>query len=254
MKKTLILLLFIVNNIYSNNDKIEIRNFGIISIGSGNNYVGKHLWKLSFSYEDSLFNFYIKSKKNEKYIFFNLSKLLNIKILKYLSENETNYTFKKDDKIIFSIISKINLTPKNLFSIYSEKTPEIIGLKGKIIDSYALKNLEDKYFFTRTIINNKLLCWYIIKNNKIMNIHTENYNPKFPNIGRITITNFFDKKNPEYTFKYVNENSKKIIVLGEKSKYITSTFKNKFKISPLSKNYNQLEYQGFVYYNNKNNG
>ena len=203
MKKILILLLFIINNTYGNYEKIEIKNFGIISIGNGENYIGKHQWNLSFYIEDSLFKFYIKSNSNDRYIFFNLSKLLNIKYLNYLNQFETNYVIKKNEKIVFNDKSKINLNPKNIFTIFRKKAPTNLALKGKIIDSYALDNLEDYYYFIRTIIDNKLLCWVIVKNNQIMNVHTETNNNKYHNLGRITITNFINKINPEFTLDEV---------------------------------------------------
>ncbi len=254
MKNILIILFFIISNTYGNQEKIEIRNFGIICIGSGYNYIGKHNWELSFSIKDSLYKFSIISKANEKYTFFNLSKLLKITDLNYLNQKETNYRIKKDEKIIFNKKSKINFTPKNAFTIFSEKAPENLNLKGKIMDSYALDNSENYYYLIRTIIENKLLCWVIVKNNKVMNIHTENNSYNHHNLGRIIITNFINKKNPEFTFIYKNDEGKKIISLGEKTKYISSFINNKFKISPISKKYNNLEYMGFIYYNYKSNG
>ena len=59
MKNILIILLFIISNTYGNQEKIEIRNFGIICIGSGYDYIGKHNWELSFLINDSLYKFSI---------------------------------------------------------------------------------------------------------------------------------------------------------------------------------------------------
>ena len=254
MKKILIILLFIINNIYGNNEKIEIKNFGIITIGNDNHYIGKYTWNLSFLINDSLFNFSKKSKSNEKYTFFNLSKLLSLQELNYLNQHETNYIIQKDEKIVFNKKSKIYLSPNNAFTIYNEKAPKSIDLKGKIIDSYALDNLDNHYYLIRTIIYKKLLCWVVVKNNKVMNIHTEINNSKYPNLGRITVTNFINKKNPEFTFIYKNNEGKKIISLGEKNKFISSFLKNNLKISFQSKSYNHLEYRGFIFYNYKKYG
>ena len=77
------------------------------------------------------------------------------------------------------------MSPNNAFTIYSEKAPSNIDLKGKIIDSYALDNLDSYYYLIRTIIDNKLLCWVIVKNNKVMNIHTEINNSKYPNLEEL---------------------------------------------------------------------
>lgn len=254
MKNILIILLFIFNKTYGSHEKIEIRNFGIVCIGSGYDYIGKHNWELSFLLNDSLYNFSIISKANEKYTFFNLSKLLKIQDLNYLNQHETNYIVKKNEKIVFNEKSKINLSPKNIFTIYSEKPPKNLNLKGKVIDSYALDNIDNYYYLIRTIIDNKLLCWVIVKDNKVMNIHTEINTSNYYNLGRITITNFINKKNPEFSFIYQNKEEKKIISLGEKSKYVSSFYKKKLKISSLIKSYNHLEYSGFIHYNYKKNG
>jgi hypothetical protein len=87
-----------------------------------------------------------------------------------------------------------------------------------------------------------------------MNVHTEINNFNYHNLGRITITNFINKNNPEFSFIYQNKEVKKIISLGEKSKYVSSFYKKKLKISSLSKSYNHLEYSGFIHYNYKKNG
>ena len=76
----------------------------------------------------------------------------------------------------------------------------------------------------------------------------------YPPYGIGLLKSCINKKNPEFTFIYKNDEVKKIISLGEKSKYISSFINNNFKISPLSKKYNNLEYMGFIYYNYKSNG
>ena len=74
MKKLLIILVlfFSINYIYSNNAIVNIKNFGIISIGNGQDYLGKHNWKLSFKIKDSLHLFEINSKENQIEIPINL--------------------------------------------------------------------------------------------------------------------------------------------------------------------------------------
>mgnify|MGYP003320563281 CR=1 FL=1 len=101
---------------------------------------------------------------------------LTSKVAKFaegINQHETNYIIKKNEKIVFNEKSKINLSPKNIFTIYSEKPPKNLNLKGKVIDSYALDNIDNYYYLIRTIIDNILLCWVIVKDNKVMNIHSE---------------------------------------------------------------------------------
>ena len=99
MKKLLItlVLFFSMVYIYSNNPLVNIKNFGIISVGNGQDYLGKHNWKLSFKIKDSLHLFEINSKENQKFIYFNLSKNLSINQLNYLSEHTVEYIVKKNN-------------------------------------------------------------------------------------------------------------------------------------------------------------
>ena len=154
MNKNLILLfLFICFNIYSNTEKITIRNFGIISIGDDSNYLGKHQWDLSFSNMDSLFSYSVKTKANDKFIYFNLSKTLNKNLLDYFSKNITEYIIKKDDKVVFSSSIKLNFLPQNLYVILRKNIPNN-KVKGKILDSYAVENHNNYYYLVRTVLNN----------------------------------------------------------------------------------------------------
>ena len=253
MNKNLILLfLFICFNIYSNTEKITIRNFGIISIGDDSNYLGKHQWDLSFSNMDSLFSYSIKTKANDKFIYFNLSKTLNKNLLNYFSKNITEYIIKKDDKVVFSSSIKLNFLPQNLYVILRKNIPNN-KVKGKILDSYAVEDHNNYYYLVRTILNNQILCWYIIKNDEIVNIHTEKNHSKHEKFGRITITNFSENK-PQYTFIYKNQEVKKIITLGDKIKLISVINKDKIKLPKITKGLPYLEYRGYIYYNKNQNG
>ena len=75
--------------IFSFEDKIEFKRFGIITIGDRVNYIGKHLWEINFLIKDSLFSVSLESKTNEKFIYYNLSEILEIKELDVLEKKET---------------------------------------------------------------------------------------------------------------------------------------------------------------------
>ena len=79
------------------------------------------------------------------------------------------------------------------------------------MDSYAVKDNNNYYYLVRTVFksSNTLLVYY--KNDKIVNIHTEQIHSKHEKFGRITITNFSENK-PQYTFIYKNQEVKKLLL------------------------------------------
>jgi len=255
MKKLLIILVifFSIKHIHSNNDLVNIKNFGIISIGNGYEYLGKHNWKLSFKIKDSLHLFEINSKENQKFIYFNLSKNLSSNQLNYLAEITVEYIVKKNNKNIFLKEHLMSFQPQNLFVILRMENKEKLNTKGKVLDSYAVEYQGDYYYLVRSILDNKLLCWYVIKNSKIVNIHTEFSNVNHQKIGRITVTNFKNDQ-PEFTFEYLNNLNKKIITLGENFKLISLINSKKTVIPKITKNIKYLEYRGYIYNQQKNNG
>lgn len=252
-KIILLLLIFLSYSIYSNIAKVAIRNFGIITIGDNSNYIGKHLWVLSFANTDSLFSYSIKSNANDKFIYFNLPKELPIKQLNYFSKNNTEYTIKKDDNIIFNTTVKLNFLPQNLFIILRKNNPKNNQIKGKILDSYAVEDSQNFYFLVRTVLDKKLFCWYILKNNKVVNIHTEKYHPKHEKFGRITITNF-NQNTPQYTFSYKNKELEKVITIGDSIKLISVFDQNKLNLPKITERFQYLEYRGYIYYKSRKNG
>lgn len=255
MKKLLIILVlfFSIKHIHSNNDLVNIKNFGIISIGNGHEYLGKHYWKLSFKIKDSLHLFEINSKENQKFIYFNLSKNLSSNQLNYLAENTVEYIVKKNNKNIFLKEHLMSFQPQNLFVILRMENKEKLNTKGKVLDSYAVEYKGDYYYLLRSILDNKLLCWYVIKNSKIVNIHTEFNNVNHQKTGRITVTNFKNDQ-PEFTFEYLNNSDKKIITLGENFKLISYISSKKTVLPKSTENIKYLEYRGYIYNQQKNNG
>lgn len=94
MKHLFIILFFSFSlKIFSFEDKIEFKSFGIITIGDQVNYIGKHLWKLNFIVEDSLFSISLESKNNEKFIYYNLSKKLELKTLDILEKKKKHFLY-----------------------------------------------------------------------------------------------------------------------------------------------------------------
>jgi len=234
---------------FSFEDKIEFKSFGIITIGDNVNYIGKHLWKINFFIKDSLYSISLESKENEKYIYYNLSEKLEFKLLDILEKKETLFTIYKDFKKIFKKKTKINFTIKNSYFIQTTEKPNNKNIRGKIKDFYKIETEIDKYTLVRTVQNDFFIYWYILKNEKIINIHTERKQNEF-SYGQIIVTNIFDKNIPEFTFIYKTKDNIKFITLSEKNKIITEnaklkTYNNSFKMSV---------YKGFLHYNLKKIG
>ncbi len=231
-------------------DKIEFKSFGIITIGDQENYIGKHLWELKFFIEDSLFSISLESKNNQKYIYYNLSEKLELKTLDILEKKETLFIIYKDSNKIFEKKTKINFNINNSYFIQTTKQPKNTNIRGEIKDFYKIETQSDKYTLVRTVQKDMFIYWYILKNEKIINIHSEKKNQKEFNYGQIIVTNIIDEKIPEFTFIYKTKDNIKFITLSEKVK-ITSE-KGKFK------NYGSFVdlsvYKGFLQYNFKKIG
>jgi hypothetical protein len=62
------------------------------------------------------------------------------------------------------------------------------------------------------------IYWYILKNEQIINIHTERKKQKEFKYGQIIVTNILDINIPEFTFIYKNKDNIKFIIIIEKKK------------------------------------
>ena len=133
--------------IFSFEDKIEFKRFGIITIGDHINYIGKHLWKINFLIKDSLFSISLESKTNEKFIYYNLSEILEIKELDILEKKETLFTIYKDLNKIFEKKTKINFKINNSYFIQTTEKPKNTKIRGEIKDFYKIETVRDKHFF-----------------------------------------------------------------------------------------------------------
>ena len=237
-------------NLFSLEDKIEFKDFGIISIGNNVNYVGKHIWVIKFFIKDSLHSLTIKSKTNDKYIYYNLSKKLELKTLEFLENQQINFIIYKDDNKIFEKKIKINFKTKNSYFIQTTEKPLNKNIRGKIKDFYKVETEKDQYTLVRTVQKELFIYWYILKNEEIINIHSEKKEEKKFNYGQIIITNFFDINIPEFTFIYKTKKNVKLITLSENIKIITG--KNKIKTSNIT--FDNSNYKGFLHYNLKKIG
>ena len=230
--------------------KIEFKRFGTITIGDRINYIGKHLWEISFFIEDSLYSISLESKTNDKFIYYNLSEKLEIKELDILEKKETLFTIYKDLNKIFEKKTKINFRVMNSYFIQTTEKPKDLNIRGEIKDFYKVETEIDKYTLVRTVQNKKFIYWYILKNEKIINIHTEIKNQKEFNYGQIIVTNILDENIPEFTFIYKNKDNIKFITFSEKNKITT----DKGKLKTYDSSLDMSVYRGFLYYNLKKIG
>ena len=236
--------------LFSFEDKIEFKRFGIITIGDNLSYIGKHLWEIKFFIEDSLFSISLESKTNEKYIYYNLSEKLEIKELDILEKKETLFIIYKDLNKIFEKKTKINFRVKNSYFIQTTEKPKNTKIRGKIKDFYKVETEINKYTLVRTVQKEMFICWYILKNQQIINIHTERKKQKDFNYGQIIATNILDENIPEFTFIYKTKDDIKFITLSEKNKITTETE----KLKTYNNSFDMLVYVGFLHYNLKKIG
>ena len=236
--------------ILSFEDKIEIKDFGIISIGNNVNYIGKHIWELNFFIKDSSYSLTIKSKTNDKYIYYNLSEKLEIKTLEFLEKQETSFNIYKDYNKIFEKKTKINFNVQNSYFIQTTEKPINKNIKGKIKDFYKLETKKDKYTLVRTVQKDLFIYWYILKNEQIVNLHSEKNKQKEFSYGQIIVTNIYNVNIPEFTFIYKTKKNIKLITLSENIKIITD--KNKIKTSNIP--FDSSVYRGFLHYKLKKIG
>ncbi|MDG1690107.1 MAG: hypothetical protein P8I02_04975 [Flavobacteriales bacterium] len=236
--------------IFSFEDKIEFKRFGIITIGNHVNYIGKHLWKINFLIKDSLFSISLESKTNDKFIYYNLSEKLEIKELDVLEKNETLFTIYKDLNKIFENKTKINFKINNSYFIQTTEKPKNTKIRGEIKDFYKIEIVRDKYILVRTVQKEMFICWYILKNQQIINIHTERKKQKDFNYGQIIVTDILNENIPEFTFIYKNKDNIKFITLSEKNKITT----DKGKLKTYDSFLDMSVYIGFLHYNLKKIG
>ena len=53
-------------------EEIKFLDYGIVTIGNGEELLGIHLWELTILSADSIYNFTKKSKSTSAFVFFNL--------------------------------------------------------------------------------------------------------------------------------------------------------------------------------------
>ena len=94
------------------------------------------------------------------------------------------------------------------------------------------------------------IYWYILKNEQIINIHSERKKQNEFNYGQIIVTNILDENIPEFTFIYKNKDNIKFITLSDKNKITT----DKERLKTFDSSFDMSVYIGFLHYNIKKIG
>ena len=94
------------------------------------------------------------------------------------------------------------------------------------------------------------IYWYILKNEQIINIHSERKKQNEFNYGQIIVTNILDENIPEFTFIYKNKDNIKFITLSDKNKITT----DKGRLKTFYSSFDMSVYRGFLHYNLKKIG
>ena len=69
--------------------------------------------------------------------------------------------------------TKINFNINNSYFIQTTEKPKNTKIRGEIKDFYKIETVRDKYILVRTVQKEMFIYWYILKNEQIINIHTE---------------------------------------------------------------------------------
>ena len=248
MKKLIpLFLLFYINVYLCQQEQINFLNFGIITIKE-DLFLDQSTWELEVKIKDSIYLFEKKSSFNKNFIFYNLNEHLNDNIL---LNNLDILTIKKDGKTIYKEQNKIDFFPRpNLFLTNTDKVNNN-EIKGKVIDSYVVKNGKDFFYIVRTNYNNNFNYWYILKNEKIINIHSEKHEKQPYYTSKILITDLDKNQEPEFNLFHKTERKLKMIHLNMKEKIIAFLKDEKITLPLVTNNLDYIIYKGLFYYNLK---
>lgn len=239
-----ILLLFLIP-VYSLGQEpiVSLLNYNMLSIGNSKFFLGEHKWSLKISNQDTSLFMRENSFNDDNYIFFDL----NDQISNFIDKN-IDIELKKDNRLIFQRHFTYPMVENQGFHLepffYKNKSK----LRGEIIDSYRLKAVEDEYIVVRTNYISKYDCWYLLKNNIVINIHTDKIKNNKRN-QKIIVSDINEDGIPEFCFFHLDEkHNQKMIILMEKEKFIAVKKENTITYSSNTMQYSNLSVRGFLHY------
>ena len=222
---------------------IIFHNYGIITIGDNSNWLDDIDWEVEISTNDTSFILKQVSSIKDRFIFF------DVNIYKPFLLNKTvTVSVKENNK---TIIEKEYIYPKNEDVGYplipQELTKKPNKLRGYIVDSYLVKTTKETYQLIRTKYTNTYDCWYVLKNDEIVSIHTEKQNLKQKN-QRIIVSDINQDLKPEFNFFHSREKQEKIIHIDNNEKFIGYKREKQVNFSANAKKYENLVILGFLHY------
>lgn len=244
MNKVLLISCLILLNrsvLLSQTEKINFLNFGVISI-SNETFLDATTWQLTLEFEDTTYGLEKESIKKNSYIFFNVLKL--VKNYDFL-DKEASITIKKQEKTIHKSKRRFSFKPETnmvLSSVYDFENNEI---RGEIIDAYSVVSKADTFTTIRTNYKDLYSYWYMLKNNKVINTHSEKKGLEF---SKIILSDLDKNEEPEFNFFYSNEKKLKMIQLKGEEKIISSMEEGVIKLPLKTVKEKNLIYQGFMFY------
>lgn len=234
-------ILFNGSTLLSQIEKINFLQFGVISVSS-ETFLDATTWQLTLESEDTTYSLFKDSKKTSKYIFFNVSKL--VKNYDFF-DKEASVTLRKQGKIIHKSKRKFSFNPETNMVLSNVYDFENNKIRGKIIDAYSVISKVDTFTIIRTNYEDIYSYWYTLKNNNIINTHSEK---KALEYSKIIISDLDKNQQPEFNFFYGNNKKLKLIQIKGKEKIISYKEDGIIKLSAETDKENNLIYKGFMFY------
>ena len=244
---SLILILLLNKIISSQEEKINFLNFGIINITS-ELFLDNAKWEVYLELKDTIISFEKNSSSNQKNLVFNINEKIGyssiLKVTPFV-------TIKKDGKLLYKQKTEFNFNNNSKY-ILSTKEIKNKDIKGEVIDSYEIQFESGIFYIIRSSIKQLYNYWYLIKDNKIINIHSEkNYNQPLC-LGKIILTDLDEDQIPEISFFHKIDHKTKMIHFKKYQKLIAYKEKQKINIPVPLKKVEDLVYRGFFNHHLKN--
>ena len=238
-----LLLFFIPICTFGQELSISLSNYGILCIGNTESFLGEHVWNLNISNQDTSLVMRINSSNYDNYIFFDL----NSQKRKF-NHKEMDIELRKDNHSIYQTRFIYPKVENHGFHLEPFIYKNHLEVRGEFIGSYRVETKEDNYIIVRTKYVNQYDCWYLLKNNNVINIHTEKIENHKKN-QKIIVSDIDEDGVPEFSFFHFDKKQNhKMILLIEKEKFIAVEKDNTFSYSPNTTEYSNLTKRGFLHY------
>ena len=246
MKYYITIFILITSKFFcSQEEKISFLKYGIISISSDLT-LDDALWEVSLFTKDSIISIKKKSFSNKESLTFNINeKIYPISILEELSL----ISIKKNGKILYKNKPKLNYNNSNKYVLLRHEIKNKEHFKGNIIDSYKIICEEKIFYVVRSSIKDFYDYWYLINDDKVINIHSEKKYNQPISMGKIILSDLDENQVPEVNFFYKTEKKIKMIHLNNDEKIISSKKGKKLNIIGEINKFGREIYEGFFYYN-----